>query len=140
MTVAAILDTGPLVAILDRADRYHDWSVARLSEIQRPLLICEPVLAETMFLVDRTRAARDPIFTMIERGALRLDFRIADHVAELRALLRRYRDRPMSLADACLVRMAEIHKRHRVFTLDSDFMVYRKNGREPLALIHPSAN
>ena len=59
-------------------------------------------------------------------------------MAALRALHRKYRDRPISLADACIVRMAEVFARHLVFTLDSDFSVYRKNGREPLNLIFPS--
>ena len=54
------------------------------------------------------------------------------------AIVDKYRDRPMSLADACIVRMAELHDAHAVFTLDSDFSVYRKHGRTPLALIHPS--
>jgi predicted nucleic acid-binding protein len=56
----------------------------------------------------------------------------------LRKLHQKYRDRPMSLADACIVRMAEIYEQHAVLTLDSDFSVYRKHGRVPLALIHPA--
>jgi len=60
------------------------------------------------------------------------------HVDALCRVLQKYRDTPMSLADACVVRMAEIHERHAVLTLDSDFSVYRKHGRVPLTLIHPA--
>jgi predicted nucleic acid-binding protein len=74
----------------------------------------------------------------LENGAIRIALHIEEQVAALRALHRKYRDRPMSLADACIVRMAELHEQHAVFTLDSDFSVYRKHGREPLTLIRPS--
>jgi predicted nucleic acid-binding protein len=75
---------------------------------------------------------------LLENGALTIALQVEDHVPELRRLLRKYRDQPMSLADACIVRMAELFDRHLVLTLDSDFLVYRKQGRLPLALIHPT--
>ena len=139
MTLAAIVDTGPLVAFLDRAERHHAWVAERIGEIETPLLVCEPVLAETMFLLARLPKAQDAVFELLENGALRIAFSVAEQVAELHSLHRKYRDRPMSLADACIVRMAELNERHVVFTLDADFMIYRKHGREPLALIHPAA-
>jgi predicted nucleic acid-binding protein len=135
---AAIVDTGPLVAFFDQAERHHRWVVERIGELDAPLLVCEAVLAEAMYLLARHAKARDLVLELIENGALSLAFRIEDHVALLRKLLRKYRDTPMSLADACIVRMSEIYERHAVLTLDSDFLVYRKHGRTPLALIHPS--
>jgi uncharacterized protein len=134
---AAIVDTGPLVAFLDRAERNHHWAAERISELEPPLLICEPVLAEAMHLLQRFPKAQGAIFTLIENGALKLAFRIEEHVTALRRLHQKYLDRPMSLADACIVRMAELHERHAVLTLDSDFTIYRKHGHTPLALIHP---
>jgi predicted nucleic acid-binding protein len=134
---AAIVDTGPLVAFFDRAERHHRWATERIDELQAPLLVCEPVLAETMYLLGRHRSAQDTLLDLIANGALQIAFHVDDHVAELRKLLRKYVDRPMSLADACVVRMAEIHERHDVLTLDSDFLVYRKHGRAPLPLICP---
>ena len=136
----AIVDTGPLVAFLDRAERHHPWVVERITELEGPLLVCEPVLAEAMFLLRRLYSAQDALFELLDNGALRLGFRVEEHIAALRALHRKYRDRPMSLADACIVRMAELHPRHSVLTLDVDFMVYRRHGREPLALIHPATD
>jgi predicted nucleic acid-binding protein len=136
---AAIVDTGPLVAYFDRDERHHRWVVERIDELASPLLVCEPVLAETMYLLARFPGAQDAVIALVENGALRVAFRIDEHASALRKLIRKYRDRPMSLADACIVRMAELYDRHRVFTLDSDFLVYRKGGRNPLALIHPAA-
>jgi uncharacterized protein len=134
---AAIVDTGPLVALLDRAERHHRWVAERIRELEAPLLVCEPVLAEAMHLLARVPKAQDGLFGLLENGALMVAFHIEEHVSALRRLHGKYQDRPMSLADACIVQMAEVHERHAVFTLDSDFLIYRKRGREPLALIHP---
>jgi uncharacterized protein len=135
---AAILDTGPLVAFLDRAEQHHRWVAERIEELDTPLLVCEPVLAEAMHLLARFSRAQDALFGLFENGALTIAFHIDEHISALRKLHQKYRDRPMSLADACIVRMAEIYERHAVLTLDSDFSVYRKHGRVPLALIHPA--
>jgi predicted nucleic acid-binding protein len=97
------------------------------------------VLTETAYLLARYPRARDALFNLLQNGALRVAFRIEEHVGELRGLLQKYRDTPMSLADACVVSMAEIHERHAVLTLDSDFLIYGKYGRLPLSLIHPAA-
>jgi predicted nucleic acid-binding protein len=135
---AAIVDTGPLVAFLDRAEHHHRWVAARVEELDTPLLVCEPVLAESMYLLARFARAQEALFGLLDNGALKIAFRIEEHVPALRKLHQKYRDRPMSLADACIVRMAEIYERHSVLTLDSDFSVYRKHGGTPLALIHPA--
>jgi predicted nucleic acid-binding protein len=133
----AIVDTGPLVALLDRAERQHRWAAARIEDLEVPLLVCEPVLVEASYLLARLPKAQDALFGLLENGALKIAFHIEEHLAAIHALHRKYRDRPMSLADACIVRMAELHERHAVLTFDSDFSVYRKHGRDPLALIHP---
>ena len=135
----AIVDTGPLVAFFDRAERHHRWVAERIEELEAPLLVCEPVLAEAMYLLANYSGAKDALLEIIENGALRVAFRIDEHVDVLRKLRQKYRDTPMSLADACVVRMAEIYERHEILTLDSDFSVYRKHGRLPLMLIRPAA-
>jgi len=135
---AAIVDSGPLVAFLDRAGQYHRWVVERVEELEPPLLVCEPVLAEAMHLLARFSKGQDTLFGLLQNGALRIAFRIEEHIATLHKLHRKYRDRPMSLADACIVRMAEIYEGHAVLTLDSDFTVYRKHGRDPLSVIYPA--
>jgi uncharacterized protein len=132
----AIVDTGPLVAFLDRAEQHHRWVVQQVEELEPPLLVCEPVLAEAMHLLARFSRGQDALFGLLENGALKIAFRIEEHIPALRKLHQKYRDRPMSLADACIVRMTEIYEQYAVLTLDSDFMVYRKHGREPLLLIY----
>jgi uncharacterized protein len=136
---AAIVDTGPLVALFDRAEQHHRWVAERLRELDAPLLVCEPVLAEVMYLLARYPKAPDAVLDLVENGALSVAFRVDEHVGTVRRLLQKYRDTPMSLADACVVRMSEIHDRHAVLTLDSDFLVYRKHGRTSLPLIYPAA-
>jgi predicted nucleic acid-binding protein len=135
----AIVDTGPLVAFFDRSERYHRWTADWIEQLDAPLLVCEPVLIETIYLLARFPRAQDALFSLLHNGALVLAFRLEEHIGPLHGLLRKYRDTPMSLADACVVRMAEIHDEHCVLTLDSDFTVYRKHGRQPLMLMHPGA-
>jgi predicted nucleic acid-binding protein len=134
----AIVDTGPLVAFFDRAERHHRWVAERIEELEAPLLTCEPVLTEASYLLARYPRAQDALFELLQNGALSVAFRIEEHVGSLRKLLQRYQDRPISVADACIVRMAEIYERHAILTLDSDFSVYRKHGRVPLMVIHPA--
>jgi predicted nucleic acid-binding protein len=136
---AAIVDTGPLIALMDQAERHHGWAAARIEELELPLLVCEPVLGEAMYMLRSFPRAQDALFGLLENGALVIAFHIEEHIAALRTLHRKYRDTPISLADACIVRMAEIHDHHAVLTLDSDFTIYRKHGRVPLNLIHPAA-
>ena len=134
----AIVDTGPLVAFFDRSERHHLWSVERIEQVEAPLLVCEAVLAETFYLIARFPKAQDALFDLFQNGALAMAFRFEEHVAALHRLLRKYRDTPMSLADACVVRMAEIHENHSVLTLDSDFTVYRKHTSAPIPLLYPA--
>ena len=135
----AIVDTGPLVAFFDRAERHHRWAAETIEKLEAPLLVCEPVLTEATYLLARYAKAQDTLFELLQNGALHIALRIEDHVDALRRLMQKYRDTPMSLADACVVRMAEVHDRHDVLTLDADFSVYRKHGRVPLKLIHPGS-
>ena len=137
MTRWAVVDTGPLVALLDRRERHHAWAVEQLKFVAPPLLVCEPVLVEAFFLLARSPEAQDALFGLIEKGALRIAFHLEEHLMEIKTLREKYRDRPISLADACIVRMAELFDDHHIFTLDSDFTFYRKHGRKSLALIHP---
>jgi len=108
-----------------------------MPKLKAPLLVCEPVLTEAMFLLSGFPSAREKLMHWLEQGALEIGFHLADHRQAVAALLAKYQDVPMSLADACLVRMAEIHDRHLVFTVDSDFRIYRKHGRSPIATLTP---
>lgn len=136
----AIVDTGPLIAFFDRSERYHRWVNDRIKELEMPLLVCEPVLVEATYLLRRSLRARDFLFELVDDGALRIAFRIEEHVGALRRLLQKYSDTPISLADACIVLMAEIHGSHSVLTLDSDFLIYRTSNGAPLSLIYQGSD
>jgi predicted nucleic acid-binding protein len=134
----AIVDTGPLIAFFNRKEPHYAWACSQINDADLPLLVCEPVLAEATYLLARHPDAQDTLLEFVKTGVLQIAFRLDEHIDAVRALRRKYRDLPMSLADACIVRMAEIYDRHAVVTLDSDFSVYRKHGRVPLTLIQPS--
>ena len=137
MTEKVILDTGPLVALLDAGDKAHNWTIRQFQQITGPLLTCEPVLAEAMYLLRSLRPAQEKILEWIERSVLLCPFTLADEATQVRRLWKKYADVPMSLADTCLVRMAEKFDDHAICTLDSDFTVYRKQGRKTIPLITP---
>ena len=134
-----IADTGPLVAYFDRRSDSHQWVREQFEQLQNPLLSCQPVITEVLFLLKRDGLNPDWILSMIERGDLLCDFDMDGEVAALRRLLHQYRDLPATLADVCLVRMSEIHPRSIVLTLDRDFSVYRKNRRQTIPLLAPFA-
>jgi predicted nucleic acid-binding protein len=133
-----ILDTGPLVALIDAGDKDHDWAVVQWSDIGPPLLTCESVISEACFLLDQTRAGSAAVFEMLIRKAITMPFRLDDQINEVRALREKYSDAPMSVADACLVRMAEQLSRSAILTLDRDFKIYRKHRRHVIPLIVPA--
>jgi len=134
-----LLDTGPWVALLCRGDSFHAWACAQFGRITGPVLTCEAVVAETCFLL--ARAGHDPAkaLALVQRGVVRIGLSLADEIGAVQALFERYDNVPASLADACLVRMSELHDRSRVLTLDSDFRIYRRHGRRVIPLIAPPA-
>ena len=132
-----IADTGPLVAYLDRSDRDHAWAKETFMHITRPLLTCEAVIAETLFLLRRGGIDPDGLLKLISRGLVMPEFRLSQEIGAIQHLMKTYRNVPMSLADSCLVRMAEIHESSKVMTLDSDFRVYRKSRRKVIPLLCP---
>ena len=121
-----LLDTGPLVALLSENDANHTRSRQLFAECTPPFLCCEAVIAEACFLMRKV----DPkgpaeVVALGRRGLYLLALRLDDHWAALEALLKKYSDRPISLADASLIRCAEIHDEPRIATFDDDFSVYR---------------
>ncbi len=135
MTEETILDTGPLVAFLAANEAHHEWVVERFRELPPQFLTCEPVLTEACFLLRFAPKALEQIDRFLEQGWIQVPFRFAAERARVMQLMRSYRDVPMSFADACLVRMAELHRDVPVLTLDKHFLVYRKNGREVIRTI-----
>ena len=129
-----IADTGFLVAFARERDLHHDWALRIAADVTEPLLTCEPVLAETAYLL---RSASF-VLGMIEERLIALAFDCNDHLPQLAALAERYADREPDLADLCLIRMSELFPKHSVITVDrEDFRVYRRNKREAIPLICP---
>ena len=132
-----IIDTGPLVALLNRRERYHPWIRETVGSLATPFLTCESVIAEACFFLSRVHGGEDAVLKLMESGNLTIPFQLDAEVTEVRELIQRYRSVPMSLADACLVRMAELIPGSSVLTLDSDFFVYRKHRKDAIAAIVP---
>ncbi len=127
MTRQILLDTGPLVAFINPCDSFHEWAVAQWSTSSLPLLTCEAVITEACFLLRNVHRGEEEVMNLLETKILHIPFRLNDEVETIRHFLTRYQSVPMSLADACLVRMAELYSDYFVLTLDSDFAIYRKN-------------
>lgn len=132
-----IVDTGPLVAYVQEDGQHSDWTQQTFDRLSPPFLTCEPVLTEACFLIERGRGDPEDLLDLVERGLLRVDFAIRPELPRLRALMKRYRNLPMSLADACLVRMTEQEPASRVVTFDSHFRIYRRHDRRPIPLVMP---
>ena len=132
-----LLDTGPLVSFLADGLVHHAWAVEQWKQLRPPMLTCEPVLTEAAFLLKREGRDSDVLFALLERGIIRIGLAVKEQQADLRALLRRYRNRPMSLADACLVRLSEIHGAAEVLTLDGNFRNYRRHGNKVIPVRMP---
>ena len=129
-------DTGPLSAYLNRNDPYRQWAVSVMKQVRAPMLVCEPVLTEVVDFLREDRLPLDPLFQLLERGAIRPAFDFAAHWPRVRTLMSRYRQ--MDLADAAVVVMTEQHARSQVLTIDrKDFGVYRRNDRQVIDFVAP---
>lgn len=131
------LDTGPLVALLNKRDAFHAWSRDTLDSLTPPLWTCEAVLSEACFLLRSSPAGADAVLALVAQEILQVDFRAAEHAPAIQKLMNKYRGLPMSFADACLVRMSELDADLSIVTLDSDFGVYRKPGRQLIPVVSP---
>jgi uncharacterized protein len=131
-----LVDAGPLVALVDADDQYHKKCVAALKTLREPLVTVWPPVTEAMYLLGDLPKAQEALWEMLARGVLQLlSLDLAD-VPGIRELMSKYGDRPMDLADAALVRVAEREGIQKIFTVDrEDFGVYRLHGRVRLTII-----
>jgi predicted nucleic acid-binding protein len=129
-----ILDAGPLIAALNRDDRHHRWATRTIARLGAPFHSCPEAMAEAAAMTGRPAA----VVEMIEAGDIVLSFDLAAQAGSVLTLLKKYADREMDLADACIVRMTELTRDCQVLTVDrADFSVYRRNGREVIPMIAP---
>jgi predicted nucleic acid-binding protein len=135
--VSLICDTGPLIAFFNRRDQYHSWAIEQFARFSQPLITCEAVISEVLFLLQDDGLFDDPIFEALSRGKVLVQFSAREHWPDLRNLVRKYSNLPMSLADACLVRMTELAPHSQVLTVDRHFQIYRRHGRQLISLLAP---
>jgi len=132
-----LVDTGPLVAMFNQRDRFHEWARSQMARLKPPLFTCESVLAESWHLLAQAYEGRIRLLELVHKGLLDARFSLTAEIDGVLPLLRKYEDVPMSIADACLVRMAELHAASSVLTIDSDFQIYRRHGRQKIPTIAP---
>jgi uncharacterized protein len=137
MAKIVLIDSGPIAAVLRRRDQHHGWARAHFESSNESFATCEAVISESHFLLEGTPGGVDALYALLERGIIKMPFSVTNQLGETGRLIRRYRDVPISLADACLVRMAELEEDTVVFTTDTDFRLYRRNGRQVIPLIVP---
>lgn len=133
----ALADTGPLVALIDPDTKEHEWARDCAKALPRPLLTSEPVLTEAAFLLTRDGFDADELFVLADEGVISVGVEFNRERAALQSLVRKYRSVPMSLADATLVRLSELHRDCQVWTLDEDFRIYRRFGNKVIPLLLP---
>ena len=132
-----MIDTGPLVATLNINDAHHAWTVAQLKELRGPMLTCEAVLSEAFFLLKTVQGGSEGLWRMLDKGGVKIDFALSTQMPTVSQFMHKYADVPMSLADACLVRMSELRPEHKVLTLDHHFTIYRRHRNRRIPVIVP---
>lgn len=135
MPRSIITDSSTLVAFISRDDQYHGWLAAHAGSLAPPWLSCEPAITETFHLLGGKGAPK--LKELLRRGAVVLSFSLHDELEQVLGLMDKYADIPMSLADACLVRMSETFPDPLVVTTDSDFKVYRRHSRQVVPCLMP---
>lgn len=130
-----LLDTGVIVALLDRSERHHARCVEVVSGLAAPLITCEAVIAESCYLLRRAPGAAEAVIENVARGIIQIPFQLVRHAVEVKRILRRYRAQSIDLADACLIHLAGELRTGEILTLDSDFAVYRWGAGKPFHLL-----
>jgi predicted nucleic acid-binding protein len=132
-----LVDAGPIVAFLRAADQFHGWAVEQFQRFPR-FLTCEAVLAESCARLAYYGDDQSAVVDLLRCGSLEVQFSAPEHGDRLSKLMKKYRNRPMDLADACLVVMSEQSADVLIVTLDAgDFSVYRRHDREIVPHISP---
>lgn len=130
-----LLDTGVVVALLDRSERHHQRCVDAVATVRSALVTCEAVITESCYLLRNQPGAADTILQNVERGTFGIPMPLQRSAATIRALMKRYSRVPMDFADACLVAMADEMGAGQILTLDGDFRFYRWRRTRAFQLI-----
>jgi len=120
-----LLDTGVIVALLDRSERLHEACAEAVRELEAPLITCEAVIAESCYLLRNLAGAAEAVIENVASEIFQVPLQLSREAASVKQILRKYRDRQIDLADACLIRLADEFGTADILTLDQDFAVYR---------------
>lgn len=137
MTRVVLIDTGPLVAFLSAGDQHHRWAADVFEAVTGRLITCEAVISEASFVLSRDRHRRTVVLELVERMGLELQ-PLSAELRTLRQMMDKYASVPMSFADACLVRLADLQPGGVVMTCDADFRTYRRSNRKVIGTLMPA--
>lgn len=130
-----LLDTGVIVALLDRSERHHAQCVATVEALDGALVSCEAVIAESCYLLRKLPGAAETVLENVERDVFHIPLQLSQSAAAVRSIMRKYRDLPADFADACLIHLADQLNTGDILTLDRDFLSYRWRRNRPFHLI-----
>jgi uncharacterized protein len=130
-----LLDTGAIVALLDRSERHREQCVAIIEALELVLVTCEAVIAESCYLLRRIPGAGETALENVERGVFQIPYPLSQSAVPVRATLRKYRDLPADFADACLIHLADQLNTGDILTLDRDFDSFRWRRNRPFHLL-----
>lgn len=130
-----LLDTGVIVALLDRSEKFHQACAEAVQLLEAPLITCEAVVAESCYLLRNLPGAPEAVIENVAEGIFQVPFQLSREVAGLKPILRKYRDRKIDLADACLIRLADEFETADILTLDGDFEIYRWGKNKPFRIL-----
>ncbi len=130
-----LLDTGVIVALLDRDEGAHRICAAAVHAAAVPLITCEAVIAESCYLLRNFPGAPEAILDNVVAGIFQIPFQISKEATSVKQILRKYRDRKIDLADACLISLADEFETGDILTLDKDFTIYRWGRNKPFRIL-----
>jgi predicted nucleic acid-binding protein len=130
-----LLDTGVIVALLDRSESLHRACAETVRELEAPLITCEAVIAESCYLLRNLLGAPETVIENVAAGIFQIPFQLSREAAGVRQVLRKYRDRKIDLADACLISLADEFGTEDILTLDRDFAIYRWGKNKPFRML-----
>jgi predicted nucleic acid-binding protein len=129
-----LLDTGVIVALLDRSEKFHQACAEAVRELAAPLITCEAVIAESCYLLRNLVGAPEAVIENVAAGIFQIPFQLSREGAGVKQIFRKYRDRKIDLADACLIRLADEFETPDILTLDNDFAIYRWSKNKPFRI------
>lgn len=130
-----LLDTGFIVALLDRSENFHKTCAQTVREVEAPLVTCEAVITESCYLLRNLSGASEAVIENITAGIFQVPFQLSRDTAAVKQVLRKYKDRKIDLADACLIRLADQLGTADILTLDQDFAIYRWGNNKPFHVL-----